>query len=604
MEIIASPAFDFTRIFDLIEYQISKYPNPTAFNYGKKNKWTSVSIQQFKTRVDALSCWFLEQGYQPGEKIILVPFMGTPEWMIIDFACQQVGLITVPIHPNLSNAEVRLILDETASRLCVTTSKSHDQLKGVTASIGQRIAVQQIEKESDEYFHALSEVTIDESKLKHLIEAKAKIKDEDIVTILYTSGSSGEPKGVMLSHRNIVHNIKSILYLFPLEPKHRVISFLPFSHILERASTYGYIAFGVSIYFSQNRESFSRDFRTVRPYFCTCVPRVLEKMYDFLQQQLVSENRFKRIVIKWAIEVGKRYKEKSRISVVYRIKLFFARLLVLRHWRSMLGGKIRYMVVGAAALRPEIGRLLSASGVQVVEGYGLTETAPLISINRFVPGMNRFGTVGLVIPGIAIKFDLSGDEEDGEILVKGPNVMKGYFKKQELTNSVFTPDGWFRTGDVGKLVEQRFLQITDRKKDIFKTSTGKYVAPLPLQNHFAQSAFIQRCLIMGFQKPFVTALIVPHFEILESWCRQEGIHWTAPEFMIHNIKVVNKFKAEIDQLNQELANFQQVKGFVLCPEEWSIEKGEITATLKPVRTVLEKNYHQEIAKLYLKAIGS
>ena len=389
-----------------------------------------------------------------------------------------------------------------------------------------------------------------------------------------------------------------MLTLIPLEPGHRVLSFLPFSHILERATTYGYIAFGVSIYFSESRESFSRDFKSVRPYFSTSVPRVLEKMYDFLQQQLMTKNVIKRNIIQWAMGVGKQYREKLRIGPIYAIKLFIARILVLRHWHNQLGGKMRYMVVGAAALRPEIGRLLSATGIKVVEGYGLTETAPLISINRFEPGMNRFGNVGLVIPGLEIKLDKQNDDEDGEIIVKGPNVMLGYFKKPELTLSVLTPDGWLRTGDVGKFVESHFLQITDRKKDIFKTSTGKYIAPLPLQNHFARSAFIQRCLILGFQRPFVTALIVPHFEILKDWCQREEIHWTSPEFMIHNIKVIHLFENEIDKLNEALPNYQQVKGFVLCPREWSIEKGEITATLKPVRKVLEDHFENEIQKLY------
>ena len=539
----------------------------------------------------------MEKGSQRGEKIILVPFSCRVDWMILDFACQQTGLITVPIHPNLHDEEVSLTLSETESRLCIVTSQSYSQIAKAAKQTAGSIIVHQIEPNDSNYFPGFSNQASSQS-LELLERTKADIHEDDLVTILYTSGSSGEPKGVMLSHRNIIFNIKSMLTLIPLEPGHRVLSFLPFSHILERATTYGYIAFGVSIYFSESRESFSRDFKSVRPYFSTSVPRVLEKMYDFLQQQLMTKNVIKRNIIQWAMGVGKQYREKLRIGPIYAIKLFIARILVLRHWHNQLGGKMRYMVVGAAALRPEIGRLLSATGIKVVEGYGLTETAPLISINRFEPGMNRFGTVGLVIPGLEIKLDKQNDDEDGEIIVKGPNVMLGYFKKPELTLSVLTPDGWLRTGDVGKFVESHFLQITDRKKDIFKTSTGKYIAPLPLQNHFARSAFIQRCLILGFQRPFVTALIVPHFEILKDWCQREEIHWTSPEFMIHNIKVIHLFENEIDKLNEALPNYQQVKGFVLCPREWSIEKGEITATLKPVRKVLEDHFENEIQKLY------
>ena len=597
MEMISKTGADFTRLFDLLDYQIAKYPNPRAFNYYQNKEWVPISIQQFKQKVDAVSCWFVEKGYQRGEKIILVPFIGRVDWMILDFACQQTGLITVPIHPNLPDEEVSLILSETESRLCIVTSQSYSQIAKAAKQTAGSIIVHQIEPNDSNYFPGFSNQASSQS-LELLERTKADIHEDDLVTILYTSGSSGEPKGVMLSHRNIIFNIKSMLTLIPLEPGHRVLSFLPFSHILERATTYGYIAFGVSIYFSESRESFSRDFKSVRPYFSTSVPRVLEKMYDFLQQQLMTKNVIKRNIIQWAMGVGKQYREKLRIGPIYAIKLFIARILVLRHWHNQLGGKMRYMVVGAAALRPEIGRLLSATGIKVVEGYGLTETAPLISINRFEPGMNRFGTVGLVIPGLEIKLDKQNDDEDGEIIVKGPNVMLGYFKKPELTLSVLTPDGWLRTGDVGKFVESHFLQITDRKKDIFKTSTGKYIAPLPLQNHFARSAFIQRCLILGFQRPFVTALIVPHFEILKDWCQREEIHWTSPEFMIHNIKVIHLFENEIDKLNEALPNYQQVKGFVLCPREWSIEKGEITATLKPVRKVLEDHFENEIQKLY------
>jgi long-chain acyl-CoA synthetase len=402
----------------------------------------------------------------------------------------------------------------------------------------------------------------------------------------------------MLTHRNIAHSIRAILTLLPLEPKHRVLSFLPFSHILERATCYAYLAFGVSLYFSQNKESFAHDFKTVKPYFCTCVPRVLERMYDFMQEQLLQKNLFKKKLISWALNVGKRYGSTNKFQLLFTIHLFFARILVLSLWRKKLGGEIRYMAVGAASLQPEIGRLFSAAGIYIVEGYGMTETAPLISINRYEPGLNHFGTVGIAIPGIEVKLDEPNEEQEGEILVKGPNVMLGYFKRPELTKEVLTADGWFHTGDIGKFVHGRFLKITDRKKDIFKTSSGKYIAPQVLQNLFANSPFIQRCLIIGFQRPFVTALIVPHFELLEAWCAQESIHWTSPQFMVHNIKVRAKLQQEVDRLNEELPNVERVRDFVLCHQEWSMEAGEITTTLKPIRKTLLEHYDKEIEKMY------
>ncbi len=598
MDVTTKQAANFKRLFDLINYQIERYPNKKALNYFHQQRWHSISIEDIKQKVDSLSCWLLNSGYQKDEKVILVPFMGHPDWMIIDFACQQLGVITVPVHPNLPDKEVQMILAETEARLCITTSSSLQQYQNVGGQFEKPPMVYQIEQGSNDYFLPLQVMTINSELLDQVNKIKGTIDEDQVATILYTSGSSGEPKGVMLSHYNLLCSLKSILTFFPLQPEHRVISFLPFSHILERAAAYAYIAFGVSVYFSESRESFSRDFKMVRPYFCTCVPRVLEKMYDFLQHQILTKNAVKRKTIQWAIEVGKKYKERERISILYGLRLALARLLVLRYWRKMLGGKIKYMVVGAASLRPEIGRLLSAGGIQVVEGYGLTETSPIVSINRFEPGLNKFGTVGLVVPSVEIKLEKEEDEEEGEILVKGPNVMLGYYKKPELTRQVLSNDGWFRTGDIGKIVEQRFLQITDRKKDIFKTSSGKYIAPQQLQNHFRRSSFIERCLAMGFQRPFVTLLIQPNFSILEAWCIKHNVHWTSAEFMIHNIKVIEKYDSEIEILNEELQNYQQVKGFVLSKQEWSLEDGEITATMKPVRQVLEENYKTEIEKLY------
>ena len=298
------------------------------------------------------------------------------------------------------------------------------------------------------------------------------------------------------------------------------------------------------------------------------------------------------------MEVGKKYGPEKKLKPLFQLELLIARVLVLRLWKKRLGGKIKYIVVGAASLRPDIGRLFSAAGITIVEGYGMTETAPIISMNRFEPGMNRFGTVGIPVTGIEVKIDNPNEEHEGEILVKGPNVMIGYYKKPELTKEVLTEDGWMRTGDIGKFVHHRFLKITDRKKDIFKTSSGKYIAPQPLENHLKHSLFIERSMIVGFQRPFVTALIVPHFEILKSWCEEQDIHWTSPQFMIHNIKVRAKFQEEIDKLNNELPNIERIKNFVLCHQDWSIENGEITPTLKPIRNIILENNKNEIEKMY------
>jgi len=596
MEITRKHSSDFTRLFEILSYQKEKYPNAKALNAFEGKALKSYSIETIIEQVDALSCWFLRDGYSRGQKIILVPNMGNPQWMILDFACQQCGLITVPVHPTSSPQDFELIIKETEARLCITADHElSEKVSLVVQSMGSSLSVNHLEPKHSGYFEPIQSTRPSEVELTELSIVKDTIHENDLLTILYTSGSSGVPKGVLLTHHNIVHNIKAILTLLPLETNHRVLSFLPFSHILERMACYGYVAFGVSLYFSQTKETFARDFKIVKPYFCTSVPRVLEKMYDFMQERVLDKNPIKRKVILWALSIGKQYGAKG---FIYSIRLFVARMLVLSQWRKKLGGKIRYMVVGAASLQPEIGRLFSAAGINIVEGYGMTETAPLISINRYEPGMNRFGTVGIPIPGIEVKIDEPNEEQEGEILVKGPNVMQGYYQRPELTKEVFTEDGWFRTGDIGKFVHQRFLKITDRKKDIFKTSAGKYIAPQPLQTHFTKSSFIQRCLIIGFQRPYVTALIVPNFEILKAWCTQEHIHWTAPQFMVYNIKVRARLQHEVDSLNEELPNIERIKNFVLCHQDWTVESGELTATLKPIRLRIMDHYKAEIEKMY------
>jgi long-chain acyl-CoA synthetase len=599
MEIRRKSSSDFTRIFDILTYQEEKYPNARALNSLVDGTWKGFSIGEIRAKVDAISCWFISNNYQKGDKIIFVPMIGNPQWVMIDYACQQVGLITVPIHPTSSVHDIEVIVTETEPKLCITADASLYQVfLAAVEKLKAPLEVSHLVSGVEGYSQGFQSHSPTPELLSALGEIKAKIKEDDVQTILYTSGSSGTPKGVVLTHRNIIHNIKAILTLLPLEPTHRVLSFLPFSHILERMACYGYMAFGVSLYFSHNKENFASDFNSVRPFFCTSVPRVLEKLYDFMEEQSMQRNWVKRKLITWAMDVGKQYGHGGRIKPWLAIKLFFARVLVLNRWRKKLGGKIRYMVVGAASLRPEIGKMFTASGIHVIEGYGMTETAPLITINRYEPGLNRFGTVGMTIPGIEVRIDEPDEQGEGEILVKGPNVMSGYFKRPELTQAAFTEDGWFRTGDIGKFVHNRFLKITDRKKDIFKTSAGKYIAPQPLQNHFKKSPFIERCLIIGFQRPYVTALFVPHMEVVHAWCLQENIHWTSPQFMVHNIKVRAKIQQEVDQLNESLPNIEQVKNFVLCPTDWTTERGELTNTLKPVRQKLMSNYQAEIEKMY------
>ena len=589
---------NFTRVFDILNYQIEKYPQAKALNKFVNGRWQGYSINDVQKRVDALSCWLLENGYQKGDNVVIIPEMGSPEWMIFDFACQQIGVVLVPIHSTASDKEFEHIISETSAVLCLASDSGlYYKIKHIVKNSNIKVEVKHTELKTKDCFEGLKVTKIKSDMLSVLKQHKNKIREEDVLCIIYTSGTSGVPKGVILTHSNIVSNVLSAIAVFPLEHSKKVLSFLPFNHILERTACYAYIAFGVSIYFSANRESIMHDFKTVKPYFCTMVPRILEKMYDYLQEQLLEKSWLKRLIIRRAFYVAKNFNRSQNQSLLYSIELFFVKLLVLNKGRKQLGGKIRYIAVGAAALRPEIARFFSAANVRIREGYGMTETSPLISINRFNPGSNRFGTVGIPVPGVQVKIDSDNDDE-GEILVKGPNVTQGYYNRQDLTKEAFTSDGWFKTGDVGVFIDSKFLKITDRKKDIFKTSAGRYIAPQQLESYFVCSPYIIQCIIIGFQQAFVTALIVPNFSMLQKWCEQEGIHWTSSQFMVLNIKVIAKIQEEVDRLNEELQNYKRIRNFVLCDKEWTIESGEMTSSYKPFRKTLMDNHQKAIEKMY------
>jgi len=590
-----SKQFHFSRVFDILPYQLWRYPQENAINIFSDNKWQATSTTRLMQLVDNFSCWLISQGYNKGDMLAIMPRQGNLDWLIIDFACQQLGIIIVPIHPTSTAEDINLIFAETKPvLLIVTDSQLRSQVESYLQTTN-KIRLFSIDNEVQTLHDAYP---AKENEIGELLKRKAAVKPEDILTIMYTSGTSGTPKGVILTHRNMVSNILFTLAAFPLEPSRRVMSYLPFSHILERSASYAYLACGAAIYFVRSRESFLEDFQSAKPYFTTAVPKVLEKMYDFLQEQTLSQNRLKRILTLWAIETAKRYNKQEQRNVSLSLKLFIARILVLNKWKNQLGGKLQCIVVGAASLRPEIARMFSAAKIRIREGYGMTESSPLISLNRFSPGLNRFGTVGIPVPAMDLKIADKNEDGEGELWIKGPNVSHGYFNRPELNKEVFTKDGWFKTGDVGKIIDGKFLQITDRKKDIFKTSAGKYIAPQPLENILKSSPYISQCLVIGFGRPFVAALIVPNFYFLEDWCLIENIHWTSPQYMVHNIKVQEKLKQEIDKINQSLANYTQIKKIVLNHEEWTIENKLLTTTLKPIRKSLLKLNEKDINKIF------
>ena len=593
---------DFRRLFDLFPYQQAVYPQKVALAHRSGLKWQQFSTEECIKNINRVSAGLLDLGLIRNEKVALLFDQGNAFWNFLDIGMQQIGVIVVPIHAAIGEKELAYILKDAEVKFCITSSRElYEKVAKIEASILNLKKVFCLEKINNvPGWDALTAEPTD-SHLEDFQGLKAAIHEDDLATIIYTSGSSGTPKGVMLSHKNIVSNIKATISLVPLNCDKRVISFLPLSHIFERMVTYSYIAAGASVYYIDKTTNLVEYAKEIRPHYFTSVPRFLEKFYIGIRERVAKMNRFKRSIFQWAIALGERFEGKKGISPFYFLKLKIADFLVFRSWRHALGNRVEGVVVGAAALQPRLGKLFSAAGIEIREGYGLTETSPVISFNRFEPGGVRFGTVGIPIPGVELKIKEPTDEGNGEILVRGPGVMLGYYNKPEKTAKVIDDEGWFHTGDVGKIVYKRFLKITDRKKDIFKTTTGKYISPQTIENNLNDSLFIEQSMIVGFNRPFVAALIVPVFSRLKQWCKENNVHWTAEQYMVINPKVVKHYESIIEKINENLTSQERIRKFILLHEDWSVENGEITPTLKLRRPYLLEKHQREIEELYEKS---
>ena len=590
---------DFRRLFDIFQYQQARYPQKVALAHQEQDKWQVFSTETCIDQINQVSAGLLDLGLNKGDKIGLLFESGSAWFNFLDFGMLQIGVVSVPIHSNIRKEELAYILKDAEVKACITSSEDlyhkvavlQDQL----SSLKKIFCLEQIKKVPS--WKDILKYP-DAKHMARIYDLKSVIHEEDLATIIYTSGSSGTPKGVMLSHKNIVSNIKSTIALVPVNCDKRVISFLPISHIFERMVTFTYIAVGASVYYVNGIENVMKTLKEVKPNYFTSVPKLLERMYTNILERSNQMGRLRKAILHWSLNLGERYKGKRGMKPMYYFKLCMADILVYRQWRKALGGKVEGVVVGAAALQPKLGKLFSAAGIEIREGYGLTETSPVIAFNRFEPGGVKFGTVGIPIPGIRLKINEPNDNGEGEVMVKGPGVMLGYYNQPDLTKKVVTADGWFHTGDVGKIVYKRFLKITDRKKDIFKTSSGKYVAPQILESILNTSPYIELSFIVGFNKPYVAALIVPDFDRLKNWCELHNVHWTAPQYMALNPKVVKFMEEVVLDLNEQFSNTEKVKKFVILHEPWSVETGEITPTLKLKRYEILKKYKNEIEDLY------
>lgn len=595
---------DFTRLFEILEYQQLRYPCKVAAAGRLEGKWQTWTTAELLAERDRVSAGLLHLGLLPGDRVGILAHCGSPEWLIADTAMLQTGIIPVPIHATARMDEIAHISNDAGLRACFV---SNDAMLAKLEESGAKpdflfsferfpsgkrnlMPWNQLACDPDEHLSG---------KIKYYREG---IQETALATLLYTSGSTGLPKGVMLSHQNIVSNVKSVLAIVPVGPDLCTVSFLPMSHILERMVCYTYQAAGTPIWFADSMERLPKTLLEVRPHFFTAVPRVLERMYERLLEERNRSGRLKKKILDWAIALGERfpYSGGQAMPLDYRLKRWLADLLVFRHWRRRMGGRIRYIAVGAAALQPRLGRLFSAARIDVREGYGLTETSPVIAFNRFEPGGVHFGTVGIPAPGVEVRITEAVDDAgNGEIEVRGPNVSSGYLHLPEETAERFTPDGWFRTGDLGRFEHKRFLKITGRISEVFKTTTGKFVAPSYVEQQLVGSPYISQALVLGLNRPFVAALLVPDFQQLEAWCRENKVHWTSAQYMILNPKVEKLYRQEMERINVErLGTIEKIRAFQLLFEPWTPENGLLTPTLKLRRSVLNQQFAVEIEKLF------
>lgn len=582
-----------TRLFDLPRHQMDHFPQEDALAYKFDGEWVTWSTSEFIDQADRLSKGLIALGVEPGDKIAIIS-NNRPEWNIVDIGAQQAGAVDVPIYPTISEEDQAYVFQHAEVKLCFVSDEelyqkvlniqdqvptlegiySFDPLKGVSHW------TQVLEAGKD----------VDMEKVEQI---KSGIGEHDLATLIYTSGTTGKPKGVMLSHRNLVSNVKSCVERLPVDHTGNSLSFLPASHVYERMIHYLYIYTGVSIYFAESMDTIGDNLREVKPQVFTAVPRLLEKVYDKIMAKGNEQKGIKRALFFWAVRLGEQYEPRGGHSGWYKFKLSIARKLIFKKWYEAVGGKAKAVASGSAPLQPRLIRIFLAAGIPVMEGYGLTETSPVVAVNCEKNNGVMVGTVGRPLSDQEVRI-----AEDGEIIVKGPNVMLGYYKNEEETKAVMDDDGSFHTGDIGELVNGEFLKITDRKKQMFKTSGGKYIAPGKMENKFKESPFIEQIMVIGEGRKFPSALIVPAFEYLEEWCKKKGIEYTSAQEILKDEQVKERIRQEVDEKNKAFGHWEWIKRFTLIPDEWTIEGGELTPTLKVKRKEVQEKYADRIEGIY------
>jgi long-chain acyl-CoA synthetase len=588
------------RLFDCLQQQIKDGGNEAMLAAKEGGQWRKYSTAEVKQIVDQLSSGLLARGYGCGDMTvegrdkIAILAKNRPEWMFLDLAVQQIGAILVPLYPTIHINDLEFVLnDAQVKAVFVNDEDLFHKVQNVRSKVGSIREIYSFEHVSSAPHWKELLALGKQEHYEQLSSTSQKITVEDLFTIIYTSGTTGTPKGVMLSHRNLLSNVMACLPCFPPGNNMKALSFLPLNHIFERMVTYLYLFNNTSIYYAENLETIGDNLKEVQPNMFTTVPRLLEKVYDRIMQKGHELTGTKRKLFFWAHSLAEKFEINKKQGLWYTMQLALANKIIFSKWREGLGNNIKCIVSGGAACQVRLIRIFTAAKITIMEGYGLTETSPVIAVNRFLPESDRrFGTVGPLISNVEVKI-----AEDGEILCKGPNIMMGYYKRPDLTAQEIV-DGWYHTGDIGTMEDHKFLKITDRKKELFKTSGGKYVAPLPIENKLKESTFIEQVMLVGSERKFVSALIVPAFSYLREWCRKNGVPDSSNEELIKQPKILDLYKELVESFNKYFNHVEQVKRFELLPDEWGIDTGEMTPKLSLKRKVVMEKYRDAIERIY------
>ena len=584
------------RLFDVPRYQQEHFPLKDALVTKYNGKWKSLSTDEYIQQADQISRGLIELGIQPDDKIAIISTNNRTEWNVVDIGVLQIGAQDVPIYPTISSSEYAYVLKHSESKICFVSDREvADKVLKVKDEVPSLEKVYSFNDLDDiDSWEKVLESGKDEKHDDELEKRKADIQEDDLATLIYTSGTTGKPKGVMLSHRNILSNAVNSSTRLPLDKgAAKALSFLPVCHIYERMLHYMYQFAGVSIYFAESIDTISDNLKEVKPEVMSAVPRLLEKVYDKIIAKGAEQKGIKKALFFWAVELGLKFEPYGQNGSFYEFKLSIARKLIFSKWQEALGGNLKVVASGSAALQPRLARVFNAANIKVMEGYGLTETSPVVAVNDERNGGFKIGNVGKPIPETEVKI-----ADDGEILVKGPQVMKGYYKNKEQTDEVLK-DNYFHTGDIGEIDNEGFLKITDRKKEIFKTSGGKYVAPQLIENKLKQSRFIEQVMVIGEGERMPAALIQPNFEFIQNWATNKEYDLPhSHKEIAQDQRVIDRVQEEVDHYNQDFGQWEQIKKFELTPEEWTIDEGHLTPTMKMKRKNIISRYQNLYDNIY------